>query len=93
MTTIINGKQVPDNMLSFFMGVLVVKYIIDNDRTEVHLADGRVFEKIGIDPFGKWIEITPLPEQIYKDFEPGLPFTDDSPVSEAEDKARMEAGG
>ena len=57
MTTTINGKVVPDNTLSFFMGILVLNYTIDGERTEVHLVDGRKFEKLVADPHGKWIEI------------------------------------
>ena len=61
MTTIINGKTVPDNMLSFFMGVLVVKYVIDGDTTTVTLADDRRFRKDTPDPRGKWYEIKDEP--------------------------------
>jgi len=77
MTTIINGKTVPDNMLSFFMGVLVVKYVIDGDTTTVTLADDRVFRKDTPDPFGKWYEMKRIPYEVYKDFEQGQPFSDE----------------
>ena len=59
MTTIINSKEVPDNVLSFFMGVLVVKYIIDGDITTTHLSDGRIFRKYDPDPRADWYELQP----------------------------------